>query len=333
MNYPLPLSYIIDVNHDCNLDCRMCVKRTMENPHGQRSLKDFFKLVDKLPWAREISLGALGDPFLYKDIDKTLDHLSWKNIRAPLTTNATLITEETLKFIPIGTPLHISIDDGHIESHKSLDEVKNIIRMIRTKRQDLPIAINELIFKHSMSLAQDLINFCNQIGASIIFFYPMYFSKKLEKEWNIFRLKNFEDQLKGLILLCQEKKVPYSITSPMMKERICLRALNQPIIAFDGTVYPCDYIYQDIENQKSWKSWYLGKAIEVPQEQYKMGNLYEEDFIDMWNSKKWQLLRKLILNLNINGIGKSWEEAIKEVDLSVPFEHCKICLARWSRCL
>lgn len=332
-----PTRFILDVNHDCNLECQMCVKRTMKNPHGQRPLEDFVTLVNKLPWAEEISIGALGDPFLYKDIRPSLNYLSSKRIRSPITTNATLITSSNLKFIPMNTQMHISIEgDGHIDSYKKIEgsfsELKKKVHMIKDLRPDIKIAINHLLFKTNIKTAKDIIDFCSEIGASIIFFFPMYFTKELEKRLNVFYLDNLTNKLSNLAELCLEKDVPYYMTFPPKRQRPCLRSLTQPIVAFDGTVYPCDYVYQNIENTEdgTWKSWHLGKAIEVPQHQYRMGNLYEESFLKMWNSKKWETLRKKVTRAPLQ---KSFDEVLEEADLSLPFEHCKVCLARWSVCL
>lgn len=337
-DYPLPLQYIIDVNHDCNLKCKMCVKRTMKCPRGQRPVKDFMTIVDKLPWAREISIGALGDPFLYKNIETAMKYVYAKKMRVSTTTNATVFTKEDFKKIPPGAVFHISIDGGSEKIFKkirgaSLSKVKENVRMLKELRPDITISINHLLFNFNLEEAEDIIAFCSSIRANLVFFYPMYFTKKMEKEWSVFRKKDYGDDLRRLQEMATQWGVPLYMSHIDMKERPCLRASQQPIIAYDGTVYPCDYVYQDIEGMKRWKSWYRGRGYRVPQEQYAMGNIYKDSFIDMWNSKKWKSLRGKLSDLNVRGCGMTFKEAVKSVDIDEPFEHCKICLARWARCL
>lgn len=335
--YPLPLSCILDVNHNCNFECEMCVKRTMKNPHGQLSLDTFTNWVDKFPYAREISIGALGDPFYYKDIDKAMRYLFAKKIRTSVTSNGTTLIEENIKKLPPGSTLHISIDEGHKKEYKkaktNFKKIKENIELVRKNRPDLKININCLLFKNSIMEAKGLIALAAGLKVGIIFFYPMYFTKKLEKKLSTFRKKDYKKDLEELLKLCQEWNVPFSMSPFELQERQCTRALTQPIVAFDGTVYPCDYVYQDIEGHKEWTSWYKGKGYKVPQEQYKMGNINNSCFSKIWNSKKYKKLRALIQNLNMVGCGKSFDEMVKEVDLDKEFEHCKVCLARWSRCL
>ena len=64
-----------------------------------------------------------------------------------------------------------------------------------------------------------------------------------------------------------------------------------------------------------------------------MGNLYEEDFIDIWNKPRYRELRRKLMVMNSNPLKESMEQTYKNTDLNKPLEHCKICLARWGRCL
>jgi MoaA/NifB/PqqE/SkfB family radical SAM enzyme len=326
MNCPLPLNYIIDVNHDCNFKCKMCIKRQMKKPFGQRPFEDLKTLAEKLPWARNIAIGALGDPFCYKDLEKSLNYFMNSKIDSSLTTNASLITDENMKLIPQNSTLHISVDEGHEECQ---NVIENIMKL-KAKRTDLNININHLLMRNSLDRTEELINLCHIINANIILFYPMYFTKHLEEELSVFRMEDFEDRMARIINMCNNLQVR-CMTSPVkMQQRPCFRAFSNPIIAYDGTVYPCDYVYQSIENTKdgTWKSWHLGEGYDVPQYEYNMGNLYEESFIDMWRSDKWEDLRRKIFKLNAMPLDKF--EAKEDTE---EFDHCKRCLARWGRCL
>ena len=61
-------------------------------------------------------------------------------------------------------------------------------------------------------------------------------------------------------------------------------------------------------------------------------SLYNDDFIDVWNSKKWKELRSKLTELNGHVGEKTLEETLKNVDKTKPFWYCDICLARWGRC-
>jgi len=337
----IPSSFIIDVLWDCNYNCPMCVKRTLKTPCGQKPLKDLLKLVDKLTWTKFIKIGALGDPFMYKGLDKALKYLNNKNIVTPLTTNASLINEDNIKSLPRNNQLFVSIDGGSEEIYKrvrghSLKEIKKNLLLVKRKRPDIVIGFNCLLFNFNILDAKKLVDFASLIGASISFFFPMYFKPSVEKKMSAYNLGNdLISQMMTLARYAEDKQVRYVMTSPFVEERPCLRSLMEPIVAYDGTVYPCDYVYQDMNNwdHPTWKSYYLGKPMEVPQYQYKMGNLYKEDFRKMWRSDKWKQLRRNIIKMNVETLNKPFIEVVEETDLSIPLEHCKVCLSRWSICL
>jgi len=330
----VPSVFIIDVNWDCNFNCPMCVKRTLKKPYGQKPVTDFITLANKLPTAKSISIGALGDPFSYKGLDKALRYLDGRGIMCPLTTNGSLITKKNLNYLPHDTPLFISIDAGSEELYQkiqksTLAKIKKNIELIQKVRPDIRLQINYLLFKHNIQDAKKLVDYLSKSALGITFFFPMYFEKEVEKKYSAFYLGNkLIVQMMELAMYCEKKGVRYSMTSPYKKERGCIRASNFPIVAYDGTVYPCDYVYQNMNDWKhpTWNSYYLGKPTLVPQYQYKMGNLYKEEFIDMWNSEKWKRLRELVNRLNLTGNKE-------EIDMNKEFEHCKVCLARLGRCL
>jgi len=338
-DYPLPLSFIVDITWNCNFKCRMCVKRTIKKHLGQRPVEDLITITEKLPWARYIKIGALGDPFMYKDLAEAIRYLTCKKIQSPLTTNGSLMNIDNIKILAPNSILYISVDAGTEDVYKKIRNfdfkvLKRKIKLVRDLRPDIQIVFNCLIFKDNLNSLTGLVDFASKVNASISFFYPMYFTKELEEELSVFRREDLIDKICYLKQYAKEKNVPIFITSPVEKERPCYRVFTEPIIAFDGTVYPCDYVYQNMNNWKKpeWTSWYLGKPVKVPQYQYKMGNIYKDNFIEMWNSPKWKRLRSIVTKLNNSKSGKL-ENLLKSYDPNNEFEHCKVCLARWSRCL
>lgn len=332
LKYDIPKNYIIDVNHDCNLDCAMCVKRTMQKPFGQKPPEYVKKVIDRLPNAEIISLGALGDPFYYVYLEEICNYFEEKGIRFNATTNGHRLTKDNLDKIPLDSILHVSMDTGHIKTKETFARIKKKVAEAVEYRPDISFSINHLLYDVNKEFTYNLIDFCEEIGVSITFFLPMYFSKELEEK-SLASWLDYEDFVKMLGMMCEARDIPYSITPPNGEQRVCIRGLSVPIIAYDGTVYPCDYVYQDIEKHDRWTSWYNGKGYEVPQDNYKMGNIFEQTFEEMWKSDKWRKLRERLTYLNNNRDKTSLSKLKKETDINKDFQHCNICLARWSRCL
>ena len=341
--YPVPNKYLVDVNWDCNLNCKMCVKRGLSTPFGQKPLSTFTEIVEKLPWAREISLGCLGDAFSYKEFGDAMKYLKTKKITAPFTTNATQLDDDNIQYLSQNNAVYVSIDSGDTVKYKEirgkdcLDIVKQNIKKLKRLNPPISIGINNLVFNDNLQYAEELIKFLSPYRIPITFFYPIHFYKELEKKCNFWNLSDTDrqKQINELLDIIKTYNLPSMVPSAVMKERVCFRAFLQPMIAYDGSVYPCDYIYQDMNNwdKPEWNHWFRGECTKIPQHQYKMGNIFEDNFITMWNSPKWKQLRSQLTDLNNNGVGKPYEDIKKEIDLKKPFDHCKACLVRWSACL
>ena len=339
--YPIPATFIVDVNWKCNLKCPMCVKRTFKNPHyKQRPLEDFKKIVDRLPSARMIAIGALGDPVFYDGIFDAVKYLMAKKIQPLLTTNGTELTEAFIKMLPNNTLLYVSIDGGTQESYgrvrnTDLEKVKNNIRLLRRLKPEISVTINHLLFSFNLDDYKKIMDFCAEEGIAITFFNPIYFSKDVEKDMSVFNRGDRIKMLNDMINYANEKRVKSYFTSIEESERICGRCFNDPIIDFYGNVYPCDYCYENMEDEvkPSWKSWREGIYVEVPQYQYRMGNIYEQSFESMWNSDKWKKLRSKVTMLNLQGTKDTFSNQLKSYNPSEEFNHCRVCLARWGRCL
>ena len=183
-DYPLPTSFILDVNWKCNLKCPMCVKRTFKNPHyKQRPLEDFIRIVDRLPSAKRIAIGALGDPMFYDGIHDAVKYLMAKKIQPLLTTNGTALNESFIKMLPNNTLLFVSVDGGTQESYGrirnfDLEKVKNNIRLVRRLKPEITVSINHLLFSFNLDDYKEIMDFCKEENMPITFFYPIYFTNK-----------------------------------------------------------------------------------------------------------------------------------------------------------
>lgn len=340
--YPLPYRYLVDVNHTCNYKCTMCVKQNMGIKADQKPIEDFVNIVERLPWAREVQLGCLGDPHFYKDGKLAMDYLNSKKIDNSVTTNGSTVDPEIYRRIRPDSYVYVSIDGGNQESYEKfrkakLQTVLDNIDLIRSLRKDITVAINYLIFRDTLDSVMDLLPFCAERKIPMSLVYPIFFNKDFEEKQSIFRInpKEVYDKYIELQKEGEKLKVPLGFRPIVPNQQFCWRGVSQPMIAWDGTVYPCDYCYQDIltdAKTANWDSWYLGKATHVPQYQYAMGNIKDMSLIQMWNSDRWKMLRSMLTLMGNSPIKVNLDELIEITDTNETFDHCKVCLARWSRC-
>jgi radical SAM protein with 4Fe4S-binding SPASM domain len=166
----------------CNLRCKHCYLRDVlissseQAPH-ELGTEDCLKIVDQFEEAKVFFVTVLGgEPFCRPDIMEILRYLGEKRFWTKITTNCTLIDENTA---------HDLVDAGIREVFVSLEgplaEVNDVIRgrgsfekALKGIRhlQDfgMPFSIQMTISKVNYKKIEDMADFCLRIGAEKIFF-------------------------------------------------------------------------------------------------------------------------------------------------------------------
>lgn len=307
----------------------------MNTLEEQWSIELFKSVVDKLPFAREISIGALGDPFLLDGFFDMLEYLSAKMIKPIFTTNGSLLTKENVEKLPFGTVIFVSLEGAtqDIYAKNRTGDLQNIISNIksaRSLRNDLLIAINCMVTNQNVFHLQDMIDLCSELQTPISFFKPIFFSKHLDLEFNVFRTGEIgANAIREALEYAQRKNVTLYFNSATMLPSLCFRAFNQPIVAFNGNVYPCDYVYQNPNDYSKWVSYNLELDSTVPQDQYCVGNIFEQSWDKIWNSYRYREIRRTLKSMMIS---KKSQLGLQQNTDSI-FSHCRNCMALWGRCL
>src|SRR3569623_1286083 len=107
----LPLWAQLNITYRCNLDCASCTE--YDNSKEHVPLADLVARIDKIK-----ALGALhtdligGEPLLHPDLEAIMRHVVSRNMTTGMTTNAFLLTDDTLgKHIAAGLGrIQLSVD-------------------------------------------------------------------------------------------------------------------------------------------------------------------------------------------------------------------------------
>lgn len=94
----LPVEYIVETTARCNLYCPMCPRETHKQPKADMDEQIFRKLVDEATGTAEhMMLIGLGEPLLDPRIFDRIAYCASRNISTLLSTNGTLLDEETAR--------------------------------------------------------------------------------------------------------------------------------------------------------------------------------------------------------------------------------------------
>lgn len=148
----------LEVTNHCNIKCKMCpVSGTMKREKGFMSLELFKKVIDENPQLEFILPFQWGEPLMSKDVFDMIKYASSRLIRTMLTSNATLLNEETCnKIVDSGlTRITFSIDGvgktytdiRGVEYSKIKDNIL-LLKKIRDQRgSGLKIDVSMVVFE------------------------------------------------------------------------------------------------------------------------------------------------------------------------------------------
>ena len=259
-----PVYLLIELTSMCNLRCKMCYQGDQtfmtKKYMGSMDYGLFCDIVDQAEegGTKAITLGSRGEPFLYKNISKSLHYLSNKFIEIKLLTNATKLTEKDCHDI-LSSNVNLLIFSVDAHTKKMYEEIRvrgnfddvyrNIIRFEEIRAKEYPGSkIITRVSGVKVTAEQDEAAFykfwskiCDEVGM-----------KKAAERWSTY-----------------ENTPCANLTSP------CSVLWERMYVFFDGSANPCDLDYK-------------GKL--------EIGNLREKTISEIWNGDKYNNLRKLHLD-------------------------------------
>jgi radical SAM protein with 4Fe4S-binding SPASM domain len=141
----LPVEYIVETTAKCNIYCPMCPRETHPQPKEDMTDEIFERLVaESRPAAEHMMLIGLGEPFLDKAIFDRIEHCERHGISTLLSTNGTLLDEDTARRLLLSPVTHItlsmdSMDKETYEFYRKgarFERVRdNFLRFCELKRQ------------------------------------------------------------------------------------------------------------------------------------------------------------------------------------------------------
>jgi len=266
---PLPIRLWIELTNICNLNCAMCLNKSI--PGNERGFMDFnlFKKIinEGEGFIYDIYLHHRGESLLHPDIFKMIKYAKTKNILTRLHTNATLLTEErSYSLLASGLDfLSFSFDGYKKETYekirvganfeKTLNNIKNFLLIKKKLKKKSPYTVFTVIeFPDSKLKSNNKKEFVNQFNS-----LPLdKFITRRPHNWG----GNYDVKGEKGNLLKENNYLPctflwYSLT-----------------IFYDGRVLPCP---QD----------FFGKNL--------LGNVKYNSLSEIWNSSTLMSLRKKIV--------------------------------------
>lgn len=301
--YDKPFYVYLSLSNVCNANCVFCDVRTNTE---KRCNIDVIKTIDELSnlGTQYIHFTGGGEPFVNDDIFKYLDYCTKKGIKIILISNGLNIDEKKIKLMSDYNikAIFFSIDSHQSEIHDSLrrvnglwDKVTTNINLIKKYMPNVKIVLNHVLNKTNIDNFEEFIKMKNQfdfdyINPIVIKDYDELFftekqinnyNNKLDHYYNLARTLGLEFLSDNINFF--NKKVS-SLGDRF--NNIDLKCLYPSFCAFidapTGFVYPCDC------------------SIHRDRKIYKIGELKNQSFKEVWEGKLRNELKRRLLNSELD---------------------------------
>ena len=272
--YTLRAIYL-NMTSRCNLNCIYCFATERQENNLKMNFDDYKKVLDSVknynPRAEIIFTG--GEPLLSENTFAVAEYSKNLRFTNKLMTNATLIDEKNIeKIILLFDSVKISLDGSTAEKHNfyrgrgSYERTLNAIKLLEKFGADFSLAM--VVTKNN---SDDISEMAKKWGGRLTF-QPLFPLGNAKDNENLYLSgKEYFDVLKSAGV------VPYMDLRNMIK----FHAANKTVlkcavgdaevsISSSGDVYPCQLLHYEI---------------------FKIGNLKENSFDELYNSKKMMLFK------------------------------------------
>ncbi|NNF01609.1 MAG: radical SAM protein [Bacteroidia bacterium] len=280
-HWGMPISISFEPTTSCNLRCPECPSglRSFSRPTGMLDPDLFKRAIDDMSdELMYLIFYFQGEPYLHPQFLELVSYASSKKIYTATSTNAHYLDDENArKTVESGLDrLIISVDGTTQETYESyrkggklnkvLEGAENIVKWKKKLKSKTPHTIFQfLVVKHNEHQIDDL--------------------KKLAKKMGIdevgLKTAQIYDHKNGSDLIPENEKYSRYIKSADgtydIKNELhnhCWKLWHSCVITFDGKVVPCCFD-KDAE--------------------YRMGDLQNESFSDLWNNEKYKAFRASVL--------------------------------------
>lgn len=283
----LPTTLDIEPNNWCNFECDHCQVTHWNKPKSALTLESFTQIIQQFPNLLLVKVQGMGEPFLNKSTIAMLEKLDSKGIEATTISNGSVLTEKLierlskLKYISIAFSMDGATKNTFegIRIKGNFDKVVANIKKLTKYCPNMNVSFWIVVTDKNYMECEETINIARETGVQNITFQT-YLSNWGKDEMN----KKISD------IKSEKSKVNKHINLAV-KEGY---SKDVQVHRYDG-----DYMTKAKPCQWPWTSMYIDASGNVvpccvlaDSDTMNLGNVFEEDVKNIWNSKKYISFRK-----------------------------------------
>ena len=306
-----PLHFQLEPATGCNLKCRMCQVPDYTPEQCKNMTFEQFKRVFDQTRPIKVALSGAGEPFLNPDLIGFIRYASRNGASVLTTTNFTLCTEKIEEIVDSGLSLiKVSLDATRPETYKKIrgrDFFERIIRDVgelqrikKHKNSPTPFVRLQFVLQaDSINETVDMVDLAHKLRANSVYFQPLETLLVPDRKDSLTRGITYDDLRKRLAdagdratelnigtnagLLVRSLHSYFRKYEPGIPNepprRVCLMPWFSLYVTVDGNVRPCC-------------SFGEGETLVL-------GNIFEQDFSEIWNNEKYRAFRRQSIERNL----------------------------------
>lgn len=294
----------LELTDRCNLNCKMCYRKSWVKSFGDMEYNVFKKLVSELKSQDkldEIVLGGIGEPTCVKYFKDALELL--KDYKITLTTNATLIdgtlAEYIIKYVDV---LVVSIDGDMVKYEEirgtALNIVENNIAMLNKLKYKNNCAkpvinVQFVLSKQNKDDIFKVMDIARNLEANMFIVSNIIPQNEENKDavlYTRYENKEIKDLFQQIVLY--GLKIGLRLSLPNYELRTMRNCSfvdeSAAFICSSGDVVPCYRFSHE------YMEYVFGRKKQI--NKYTFGNIKKETLASIWSSEKYVKFRECISN-------------------------------------
>lgn len=294
-----PFYVDVEPNNNCNFKCQHCHVTYWDKERIHLDEKSWLHILHQFPYLEEVRLQGMGEPLLNKQFISMLNFGEKHGLLMSFTSNGSLCNQKIAEQLVQlkNTSITFSIDGATAETFESIriggkfEQIqKNIqnLNRIRSDKKQPTLSVWTVVTKKNIHELPQIVKLASDLGVDCITLqlFLSDWGKDEMKEYNSSIRTNLNSQQLSSTLAKAKKvarisKIDLNIKQDdfYSKQKKCPWPWKKTYISSNGDVVPC--------------------SILADSDTVKMGNVFEEDFAEIWNSKKYQDFRERIRTHNL----------------------------------
>ena len=312
-----PRVIFIEVTNHCNLLCETC-PRTFVSYEEPKTLAwaDFLRIVEQFPDMQRAVLHGIGEPLINYDLPRMIEYLKARGVTVLFNTNATLLNETwSRKLIASGLDeMRCSLDGADPQTyaairgapllHKIVYNLREFTRLQRELGADRPrVSIWMTGMRENIRELPDLMRLAAHMGVAEVYVQRMVYPLDTAEPPGMFGpghalFDDFDQMADEAIAAAEQIGRELGVTlraSGATDPRRSLEAAHKPdprpwaaclrpwttaYVTANGNCLPCC----------------ISPFATSDYDSLKMGNLFEQDFAQIWNDERYQQWRLQLLS-------------------------------------